>query len=270
MTRISMRLCAAAAALMTLGGGLVAAAAPAHAQAGREVNGRNLASASFAQGAFERQPDGNWVERNAQGRVTDTFRETNRDDWSVYLRKNGVAHDIQIDVHRMMVTFAANGGPRRDLYKILEARSSSGYVKSATPIVAIPPAQLPRPTAVNFYNVEVGPIWNQADADTKCGDMAEALRLDWTGQWRTTIQGRMSVCEVRVPRRGGRDDDGWRDRDRDRGRSAIRNIEVGPIWNQRDAETKCAAKAREMRAEWTGQWRTTVQGRMSECELRFD
>ena len=55
-----------------------------------------------------------------------------------------------------------------------------------------------------------------------------------------------------------------------RGREDIRSIEVGPIWNQRDAETKCSAKAREVRAEWTGQWRTTVQGRMSVCELRFD
>ncbi|MFS2112377.1 mannan-binding protein [Sphingomonas sp. Sphisp140] len=49
----------------------------------------------------------------------------------------------------------------------------------------------------------------------------------------------------------------------------IRDIEVGPIWNQRDAETKCRDKARDLRAEWTGNWHTTAQGRQSVCSIRF-
>jgi hypothetical protein len=48
-------------------------------------------------------------------------------------------------------------------------------------------------------NVEAGPIWNQADAQTKCPQIAKANGGVWDGQWRTTIPGRMSVCELRVP-----------------------------------------------------------------------
>jgi hypothetical protein len=72
----------------------------------------------------------------------------------------------------------------------------------------------------------------------------------------------MSVCQMRRYGGGGGYGSGG-------GRGVTRELEVGPIWNQRDAETKCRAKALEMRGEWTGQWRTTVQGRMSVCEIRM-
>ncbi len=49
----------------------------------------------------------------------------------------------------------------------------------------------------------------------------------------------------------------------------IRDIEVGPLWNQSDADRKCRDTARDMRGEWTGNWRTTVQGRQSVCSIRF-
>ena len=53
------------------------------------------------------------------------------------------------------------------------------------------------------------------------------------------------------------------------GGGVVREFEVGPLWNQRDAEMKCRQKAVELRGDWTGQWRTTVQGRMSVCEIRL-
>lgn len=46
--------------------------------------------------------------------------------------------------------------------------------------------------------VEAGPIWDQADANLKCPAVC-AAPARWTGQWWTTIQGRMSVCECEWP-----------------------------------------------------------------------
>jgi cell pole-organizing protein PopZ len=40
------------------------------------------------------------------------------------------------------------------------------------------------------------------------------------------------------------------------------NMEAGPIFNQREARTKCAAACK---LTWNGQWTTTVQGKMSVC-----
>jgi ribosome modulation factor len=99
-------------------------------------------------------------------------------------------------------------------------------------------------------NIEAGPIWNQADAQTKCPRVAAEARGRWTGQWRTTQAGRMSVCEVEpAPVVKARD------------------VEAGPIWNQADAQIKCPVAAFAVRGTWTGQWRTVAQGQMSVCEI---
>lgn len=45
-------------------------------------------------------------------------------------------------------------------------------------------------------NIEAGPIWSQDDALVKCPVVAAATRGAWTGQWRTTEWGKMSVCEI--------------------------------------------------------------------------
>jgi hypothetical protein len=47
-----------------------------------------------------------------------------------------------------------------------------------------------------------------------------------------------------------------------------RDVEAGPLWNNGDAERKCPALCAP--AKWTGQWRTTVQGRMSVCNCTSD
>ena len=44
---------------------------------------------------------------------------------------------------------------------------------------------------------EAGPIWNDFDANRKCPDVARKAGGKWTGQWKTTQPGRMSVCEVK-------------------------------------------------------------------------
>jgi hypothetical protein len=104
-------------------------------------------------------------------------------------------------------------------------------------------------------SVEAGPIWNQADAQRKCPQVAKANGGTWNGQWRTTVPGRMSVCELGLPP--------------SRGRYVVEVIEAGPIWSQSDAEKKCPEVAKANGGTWNGQWRTTVPGKMSVCEVRL-
>jgi hypothetical protein len=98
--------------------------------------------------------------------------------------------------------------------------------------------------------IEAGPIWNQADANNKCPKTASKNNGTWTGQWWTTVPNKMSVCEIAVapPKKA---------------------IEAGPIWNQADANNKCPKIASKNNGTWTGQWWTTVPGKMSVCEIQF-
>lgn len=112
---------AAVAALMTLG--LAATVLPAQAQSAAPagVTGRNVLSVDFDGGRFQRQPDGSWAELDSAGRIAFRFRETARDDWSVYLAEIGADKQIQLDLYRMMITIAQGGAPRSDLYVITDA-----------------------------------------------------------------------------------------------------------------------------------------------------
>lgn len=99
-------------------------------------------------------------------------------------------------------------------------------------------------------NIEAGPIWNQSDANAKCSVIAASWGGKWTGQWWTTVQGKMSVCQItNIPKKA---------------------MNAGPIWNQADAGKKCPVVAATHQAKWTGQWWTTVQGKMSVCELDYN
>lgn len=49
------------------------------------------------------------------------------------------------------------------------------------------------PAAV--VEIDAGPIWNNIDAGNKCPGLCSARgAIKWTGDWRTTMMGRMSVC----------------------------------------------------------------------------
>jgi hypothetical protein len=117
--------------------------------------------------------------------------------------------------------------------------------------LALPPIAWAQSKTIS---VEAGPIWSQADAERKCPQVAKANGGTWNGQWRTTVPGRMSVCELRLPSRD---------------RYVVEVIEAGPIWSQSAAEKKCPEVATANGGTWNGQWRTTVPGRMSVCEVRL-
>lgn len=58
------------------------------------------------------------------------------------------------------------------------------------------PGSPPHPNPVQTRDVEAGPIWHQLDAQGKCPTVCVPGR--WTGHWRTTVQGRMSVCQCQA------------------------------------------------------------------------
>jgi hypothetical protein len=92
---------------------------PPHSQA---VNGSTLSRADFARGRFV-QEDRGWTEYGSGGEARFRFEETGRDEWSVYLIDRSRNFQIQLDVHRRMITLSANGGPRSDLYPITDMSS---------------------------------------------------------------------------------------------------------------------------------------------------
>jgi hypothetical protein len=91
---------------------VAAAAAPAG------INGANLASVTHSGGRYEKTGDAEWTEFNANGEASFTFQETGRDEWSVYLDDPSRNVQLQLDVHRKMITYGQGGGEKSDLYPI--------------------------------------------------------------------------------------------------------------------------------------------------------
>jgi len=50
---------------------------------------------------------------------------------------------------------------------------------------------LPTPTS---QDVDAGPIWNNDDAKVKCPGVCQKTKGVWNGNWKTTVEGKMSVC----------------------------------------------------------------------------
>lgn len=173
--------------------------------AAQRVDGNNVGRVRHSGGgAFVETRPGRWVEFADDGTLIHRFDETDRDRGSVSLYDPSRGAHVRLDLWRREISGIPRSGPPRLLYRItdVDPRRPRGW-----------------------------------------GD---------NGGWGEGGWGRP----------GGRPGGGW-------GRDRVENVEVGPIWNQSDAEGKCRRKARELGAEWTGQWRTTVQGRMSVCEIRF-
>lgn len=87
-------------------------------------------------------------------------------------------------------TWDCNGGPN-------QAWSLEPAGRAPVPPPPPPPGRRfvpppPPPPAPTSRDVEAGPIWNNDDARRKCP--AVCAPAPWTGQWRTVVSGRQSVC----------------------------------------------------------------------------
>ena len=177
---------------MTTVGPTEPAQAQLHSTTQQGVNGYNVTRADFGGGSFRQTDNGRWTEYDSNGAASFSFEETGRDEWSVYLDDRSRNVQIQLDLHRKWISYGQNGGGKSDLYRI----SSSSRQQASSPAPRPLPRPRPRPSN-NKRDIKAGPIWNQQDAETKCPVVAASHGGQWTGQWRTTVQGRMSVCEIR-------------------------------------------------------------------------
>ena len=99
------------------------------------------------------------------------------------------------------------------------------------------------------FDVEIGPIWDQRDAERKAAAFVENHPgIVWTGGWTTTQPGIMSVINVRVV-----------------GKTTL---EIGPIRNQEDVEIKARNFIQTHPwLKWTGQWNTRIPNNMLVIEI---
>jgi opacity protein-like surface antigen len=77
-----------------------------------------LTVAAYAGGKFEKTGEKEWTESKTNGKEKFTFKETGRDDESVYLDDPSRKIQIQLDVPRKMVMYGEFGGKKRDFYQI--------------------------------------------------------------------------------------------------------------------------------------------------------
>lgn len=88
------------------------------------TNGFNVVEVFHPGGRFFASGGGRWTERGNNG-AQFNFIETGRDEWSVYLNDPGRNMQIQIDLHRGLILWSQNNGPKSPLYNITDASGGS-------------------------------------------------------------------------------------------------------------------------------------------------
>jgi hypothetical protein len=249
----------------------------------RGVNGYNVTQANYGGGFFRETGKGRWTEYDPDGHASYSFTETGRDEWSVYLDDRSRDVQLQIDIHRNWVTYGTNGGPKSDLYQITAASRKT----------AAPPRGSAATDGDNVQQVffaggsfkKTGPReWTEYDTNGRANySFAETGRDEWSvylNDRSRDVQLQLDLYRkwVSYGQNGDGKSDLYRITSSSRRQIATqsprrtqntRDVNAGPIWNQRDAESKCPAVAAAQGGQWTGQWRTTVKGKMSVCEIRF-
>ena len=104
--------------------------------------------------------------------------------------------------------------------------------------------------------IEAGPIWNDMDAQRKCPKTCDDGK--WDGKWKTTKEGKMSVCNCSGTTRQSSMTKGTapsrvKPQRVSAGKKGTRGgVDAGSIWNDMMAEQRCP-KACAPR-NWDGRW----------------
>ncbi|CAA6813295.1 MAG: Unknown protein [uncultured Thiotrichaceae bacterium] len=114
-------------------------------------------------------------------------------------------------------------------------------------------------------NVKAGAIWDGDHAERKCPVVAQNVKGTWTRRWSKTGPGNESVCEVRFSNLSP--EPTVPPPTQTPGNTRTRNVAAGPIWDDRQAESKCPVIAANNEAKWTGNWTKTGPGNTSVCEI---
>lgn len=97
-----------------------------------QVKGGNVTKVTFRGGnSFVMTGNKAWEERRANGKTAFKFRETARDEWSVYLVDNSRGVRIQLDLWTKKITYSDTSGKKFVLAKVEKA---SSQVKSPTQV----------------------------------------------------------------------------------------------------------------------------------------
>jgi len=228
---------------------------PAAAQGrSRNVDGRNVSFVRVEAGAtFVQSGPSRWNQYEPNGRLWSQLEEVRRDASTVHLRDRGQGVEVLLDLRAREVRGTDPGTSRwRRFYAILDLDAGDGRGRRGGDSLD----RGGRGSRVTSGEIDVGPIWNQEDAEFKCRKKARKVHGTWTGHWRTIVPNRRSVCSIES---GEYDDSGKHD--------AIRDVQVGALANQAAADRICPAEAARQRAKWTGQWVSV--GLISTCQLRF-
>ncbi len=82
------------------------------------TKGFDVTQVMHRDGSFRFAGGRRWQERDRNGRVTFTFREQNRDEWSVYLFDASRGVHLQLDLHRQTVLYRRGNERQRVIYNI--------------------------------------------------------------------------------------------------------------------------------------------------------
>jgi Mannan-binding protein len=107
----------------------------------------------------------------------------------------------------------------------------------------------PPPPPPQVREIEAGPLFNDGAAKATCPQLCKAPAR-WTGAWRTTKPGIMSVCSCEDPPPPP---------------PAIWTVATGPIRSSADAKKKCV-RACKAPLTWNGEWRSTKPGKAASCD----
>lgn len=85
------------------------------------ANGFNVAQVQFDGGMFTWQERDHWIEGGSDGTPRFHFRQTARDEWSVYLVDDSRDVRIQLDLYRGVILYGKGAAEMTDLYTIVSA-----------------------------------------------------------------------------------------------------------------------------------------------------
>jgi hypothetical protein len=106
-------------------------------------------------------------------------------------------------------------------------------------------------------NIPAGPLWSNDEAQKLGPRIAAAHQGKFTGQWTTVVPSQMSVIEVELPVTPAG------------AHEYVTTVLAGPLWSNDEAQKIAPNIAASYGAEFTGQWRTIVEGVMSVIEIRY-
>lgn len=216
------------------------------------IDAYSLTKAACYQGSqykstFQSIGNSKWQEITASGSRFN-WQERNRDEWSIYLMDASRNMNLQIDLHTTIVSWSSFGQSQKN--ELCRIQSTNHQDRAAQP------SQSQQQICESMVQGKVAwakggsKNWNPTNVKNLCKNSPNAVNtvqcfkneINKHNDWSAGIKN----CS-----------------------GSKRAINAGPIWNQEDAKRKCPQLARQNGGTWTGGWWTTVQGKMSVCEIKF-